>query len=72
MWAAMITNAARPAWPDDIFINDWAAQGLIIPSKVRTAKVFTLEISGAVLLGHASPTLLQAVRKIIGQNLGWR
>ena len=70
IWTAMITNAARPDWPDDVFIDNWQALGLIIPSKVRTAKVATSEVTGAVLLGRASPDLVLAVASLVTKHLG--
>jgi hypothetical protein len=39
IWTVMITNAARPAWPGDIVIENALELGLIIPSKVRTTKI---------------------------------
>ena len=69
IWTAMITNAARPAWPDDVFIDDWAALGLIIPSKIRTAKISTSEVATAVLLGHAPQNLRLTVESIIDRYL---
>ena len=66
----MITNAARPGWPDDIFIDDWAQLGLIVPSKIRTAKITTNEVATAVLLGKASTALQHAVEREVFRHLG--
>jgi mRNA interferase MazF len=51
-WALMITNARRQSWPGDVAIGDHAAVGLPIPSKVRTAKIATLESRDAHWLGR--------------------
>ena len=52
LWALMVTNAERAAWHGDVVIDDWEALGLLIPSKVRTAKISTVEASRAGRLGH--------------------
>jgi len=53
-WALMITNAKRGNWPGDVLIADHAAVGLPIPSKIRSAKVATLESHTAHHLGRLS------------------
>jgi mRNA interferase MazF len=52
LWTLMITNAARPEWPGDVIIKNAEALGLLIPSKIRTAKVASVETASAVLLGR--------------------
>lgn len=60
-WALMITNAKRESWPGDIGISDHGVVGLPIPSKVRTAKVATLETIAAHRLGRLSDKDWQSV-----------
>lgn len=50
-WALMITNADHVAWPGDIPISDHLALNLPIPSKIRTEKIATLDMSHANYLG---------------------
>jgi mRNA interferase MazF len=69
IWTAMITNALRPGWPDDVMIDEWEPIGLIIPSKIRTAKIATNEVKTAVLLGHASAELKAKVARIMSEHL---
>lgn len=52
IWALMITNAARPSWPGDIDIPDARRHGLLIPSKVRTAKISTVAADSVSLIGR--------------------
>lgn len=64
-WALMITNAKRPEWPGDVSISDHEAIGLPIPSKVRTAKIATLEGRNAHRLGRLQDKDWQAVRALM-------
>ncbi len=48
----MITNQAHAFWPGDVAIGNWEELGLLIPSKVRTAKISTAEVKSATLLGR--------------------
>ena len=48
----MVTNAIRAAWPGDIVIPDAEACGLLIPSKIRIAKVSTVEEAAVVAIGR--------------------
>lgn len=61
-WALMITNAKRESWPGDVLIADHAAVGLPVPSKIRTAKVATLETHNAHYLGRLSEPDWHAVK----------
>ena len=61
-WAMMVTNALRPGWPGDLIIEDLAAAGLSHPSKIRTAKIATLEAQGAEPIGRIDDALLAEVR----------
>ena len=71
-WVAMITNAERKAWPGDIIIDDSVELGLIVLSKVRTAKVSTIEVKSATKLGVVGRDVLGAVRVQLAANLGFR
>ena len=70
VWAMMITNALRPDWPGDIIIADHQAVGLPHASKIRTAKIATLEVEGAEKMGRVSKALLAEVRASVLVNLG--
>jgi mRNA interferase MazF len=70
LWAMMITNALRPDWPGDIVIADHQAVGLPHASKIRTAKIATLEAAGAEKIGRISEALLAEVRASAVRNLG--
>jgi mRNA interferase MazF len=70
LWAMMITNALRPDWPGDIVIADHQAIGLPHASKIRTAKIATLEAEGAEKIGRVSEALLAEVRASVMASLG--
>lgn len=69
IWAAMITNAERAIWPDDVMIDEWEGLGLLIPSRVRTAKITPVETRGASLLGKADASLIVKVRTAVAKHL---
>jgi len=71
IWAAMITNAAREDWPDDVPIPNAEALGLLIPSKVRTAKLFTAEAATSTLIGHLEAEVWARVRDTVRRHLGF-
>lgn len=62
-WAMMVTNALRPGWPGDMMIENLSAAGLPHPSKIRTAKIATLEAEGAEPIGRIDDALLAEVRE---------
>ncbi|GGB20491.1 hypothetical protein GCM10011380_07590 [Sphingomonas metalli] len=64
-WALMITNAARPAWRGDVLIPDAESIGLLIPSKVRTAKVTTIATGDAIRIGRLDGRVWTEVRSIV-------
>jgi mRNA interferase MazF len=68
VWALMITNAARQDWPGDIMIDDYVAAGLNHPSKIRTAKLATLDAKTANKLGSIGRDLTMQVHMAI---CGW-
>lgn len=70
LWAMMVTNALRPDWPGDLPIEHYASIGLPHPSKIRTAKIATLEARGAEIIGQIDDRLLAEVRSVITTNLG--
>jgi len=70
-WALMITSAHRPGWPGDVAIPDPAEAGLHQPSKVRTAKVETLEVLTAERVGRLPDAVLAEVRTQLAASLGW-
>lgn len=69
IWAMMVTNALRPGWPGDMMIENLSAAGLPHPSKIRTAKLATLEAHGAERIGRIDDALLTAVRDQINLTL---
>ena len=70
LWAMMVTNALRPDWPGDLPIEHYASIGLPHPSKIRTAKIATVEARGAEIIGQIDDRLLAEVRGVITANLG--
>jgi mRNA interferase MazF len=68
-WALMITSARHRNWPGDIFIPDEAAVGLPIPSMVRTAKIATVHLSHAELIGRIDPDVLSAALAAVRARL---
>lgn len=65
LWVAMITNAAHADWPGDVAIENAAKRGLIIPSKVRTAKVATVVAIMAAKIGTLDRSSKAEVRRLI-------
>ena len=64
-WTLMITNAARDPWPGDVLIPDPTTIGLIIPSKVRTAKIAAVETAAAKRIGVLDPLTLEKVAVLL-------
>jgi mRNA interferase MazF len=69
LWAMMITNALRPDWPGDLIIQDHASVGLPHPSKIRTAKIATLEAAAAERIGQIGADLMAEVRRALAATL---
>ena len=69
-WTAMVTSAQRKEWPGDIPIADWEGLGLIIASKVRTAKLFTAETAALSLIGRLDPATTARIRDALRGHLG--
>ena len=70
LWVVMITNAAREPWPGDIVIPGAEKMGLLIPSKLRMAKLSTVEAGTAARIGRLPAALLAEVRAILRTTLG--
>lgn len=66
----MVTNAARVAWPGDIDIPNAEGLGLLIPSKIRTAKIHAAESATATLLGRLDSKTFERVRQNVRAHLG--
>lgn len=70
IWVAMVTNAAREGWPGDIDIPRAEVLGLLIPSKVRTAKIHTAEAGTAAVIGRLPDETWRQVRDRVRAHLG--
>lgn len=70
LWTIMITNAERPSWPGDIAIPGSLELGLIVPSKLRTAKIAAVQAVSASRIGRLPPSLLEEVGLCLGRTLG--
>lgn len=68
-WTLMITNARRESWPGDVDIPNSEAIGLLIPSKVRSAKIAAVETATAERLGRLDPATLNEVIALVRANL---
>ena len=71
VWAAMITNAFRPDWPGDVAIANSVDLGLVIPSKVRTAKVNALPTGQCARIGRLDGDTVDLVRRCLKDAAGW-
>lgn len=69
-WTLMITNAARPDWPGDLPIPESERLGLIVPSKIRTAKIATVETAAASLIARLDSKTLEQVLELLRGHLG--
>lgn len=57
----MVTNALRAGWPGDVVIPDAESRGLLIPSKVRTAKIAATPVGTATRIGRLDEETWAAV-----------
>nr|WP_295372162.1 type II toxin-antitoxin system PemK/MazF family toxin [uncultured Sphingosinicella sp.] len=71
IWTAMVTNAAREDWPGDVPIPEAELLGLLIPSKVRTAKIYTAEAASARKIGRLDEQTWTRVRDKVRAHLGF-
>jgi mRNA-degrading endonuclease toxin of MazEF toxin-antitoxin module len=69
-WMLMITNAERPEWPRDVPIANSRELGLIVQSKIRTAKIAAVETATASLLGRLDAGTLRQVLDLVRSSLG--
>src|SRR5471030_595440 len=70
LWVVMITSAENRGWPGDVPVHNLAATGLPAPSVIRTAKLATIEASGATKLGKVPAALFRKVAMRLGHELG--
>lgn len=70
IWTLMITNAEHEPWPGDIHIPQAEALGLLIPSKVRTAKIAPVEVRTASLIGRLDADTYAKVQAAVAQVIG--
>jgi mRNA interferase MazF len=64
-WVLMITSAERARWRGDLDIPDAEAIGLIIPSRIRTAKVATVAAADLVKIGRMDDDVWTRARSIV-------
>lgn len=69
LWTLMITNAARPEWSGDVAIPDAVARGLLIPSKIRTAKLTVVEAADATRIGRLDPATWRTVATLVRDTI---
>ena len=63
VWLAMVTSAANPAWHFDVVIADLKSTALPAPSRVRPAKIATVDAARILhRIGRLSGTDAAAVR----------
>lgn len=48
VWLAMVTSASDPAWRDDVLVSDLKSAGLPAPSRIRPAKIATVDAARIV------------------------
>jgi mRNA-degrading endonuclease toxin of MazEF toxin-antitoxin module len=65
----MITNAVRESWPGDVPIPAAEEIGLLIPSKVRTAKIAAVETAAAERIARLDAATMQQVAALLRSYL---
>lgn len=70
LWVMMITSAENRGWAGDVAIRDLARAGLPVASVIRTAKIATIEVRDAALLGRIPASLLGEVDRHLCATLG--
>ena len=69
-WLVMVTTSREP-WSSDIAIEDHSAAGLPVPSKVRVAKIATIDTSRIVrVAGRLNDEAIMHVRRALDGILG--
>lgn len=62
LWVVMITSAANRAWPDDVdFGASYSSAGLPAPSRIRPAKIATIDAVRAEPLGRTGADIVSRV-----------
>jgi mRNA interferase MazF len=69
-WTLMITNMLREPWPGDIDIPNAEQIGLLIPSKIRAAKIAPIETEKASLIGRLDPETLAQALQFVRDTIG--
>jgi hypothetical protein len=69
-WTLMITNALREPWPGDIDIPNAEQIGLLIPSKIRSAKIAPVETAKASLIGCLDAETLARAQRFVRETIG--
>jgi len=71
VWLAMITSAGNPRWDTDVTVSDLKAAALPAPSRVRPAKIATVDAARILRrIGRLTPKDAKAVKARIGELLG--
>lgn len=66
VWLAMVTSASNPAWRDDVLVSDLKVAGLPAPSRIRPAKIATVDAARIVRrIGKLSAKDAKAVRETL-------
>ena len=72
LWVVMIASAEHPAWPGDVLLGGASQEtGLRVASRIRTAKIATIETKHAEALGKIAHTVLREVRRQLSLALGF-
>ena len=67
----MITSAANAGWPDDISLEErYAECALPVPCVVRSAKIATVDVKSAALMGRLPHDLFAQVMNRVTGKLG--
>jgi mRNA interferase MazF len=61
LWVVMITSAANRAWPDVDFGAGYSNAGLPAPSRIRPAKIATIDADRAEPLGKSDADIVSRV-----------
>ncbi len=70
LWVAMITSADNSPWPHDVPVLELDLAGLPAPSKVRAAKLATIESGHCERLGSLETATTKAALDAIRRQLG--
>ena len=71
VWLAMITSADNPRWDSDVAISDLKAAALPAPSRVRPAKIATVDATRILRrIGRLTPKDAKVVKARMAGLLG--